>query len=50
VVIADTQDNSAGGEDSNTTGMLRALVECGAQGVLEAGGQDTHEPISQNRQ
>jgi microcystin degradation protein MlrC len=33
VVIADTQDNPGGGGDSNTTGMLRALVECGAQGA-----------------
>ena len=31
VVIADTQDNPGGGGDSNTTGMLRALVACGAQ-------------------
>ena len=33
VVIADTQDNPGGGGDSNTTGMLRALVDCGAQGA-----------------
>ena len=33
VVIADTQDNPGGGGDSNTTGMLRALVACGAQGA-----------------
>lgn len=31
VVIADTQDNPGGGGDSNTTGMLRALVDCGAE-------------------
>ncbi len=31
VVIADTQDNPGGGGDSDTTGMLRALVDCGAQ-------------------
>jgi len=31
VVIADAQDNPGGGGDSNTTGMLRALVACGAQ-------------------
>jgi microcystin degradation protein MlrC len=31
VVIADTQDNPGGGGDSNTTGMLRALVHCDAQ-------------------
>jgi microcystin degradation protein MlrC len=30
VVIADTQDNPGGGGDSDTTGMLRALVACGA--------------------
>ena len=33
VVIADTQDNPGGGGDSNTTGMLRALVNCDAQGA-----------------
>ena len=33
VVIADTQDNPGGGGDSNTTGMLRALVTCEAQGA-----------------
>jgi microcystin degradation protein MlrC len=31
VVIADTQDNPGGGGDSNTTGMLRALVDCHAR-------------------
>jgi microcystin degradation protein MlrC len=31
VVIADTQDNPGAGGDSDTTGMLRALVEAGAQ-------------------
>ena len=31
VVIADTQDNPGGGGDSDTTGMLRALVACGAE-------------------
>lgn len=31
VVIADTQDNPGGGGDSDTTGMLRALISCGAQ-------------------
>jgi len=30
VVIADTQDNPGGGGNSDTTGMLRALVSCGA--------------------
>ncbi|KAA6125831.1 M81 family metallopeptidase [Cupriavidus cauae] len=30
VVIADTQDNPGAGGDSNTTGMLRALVRAGA--------------------
>jgi microcystin degradation protein MlrC len=33
VVIADTQDNPHGGADSNTTGMLRALVRNKAQGA-----------------
>ena len=33
VVIADTQDNPGGGGDSNTTGMLRALMNCDAQGA-----------------
>ncbi|RFC64532.1 M81 family peptidase [Fulvimarina endophytica] len=31
VVIADTQDNPGAGGDSDTTGMLSALVEAGAQ-------------------
>ncbi|MYM56825.1 M81 family metallopeptidase [Thalassovita mangrovi] len=31
IVIADTQDNPGAGGDSNTTGMLRALVKAGAQ-------------------
>ncbi|WP_048645573.1 M81 family metallopeptidase [Nitratireductor soli] len=31
VVIADTQDNPGAGGDSNTTGMLRALLRNGAQ-------------------
>jgi microcystin degradation protein MlrC len=30
-VIADTQDNPGGGGNSDTTGMLRALVACDAQ-------------------
>lgn len=30
VVIADTQDNPGAGGDSNTTGLLRALLACGA--------------------
>jgi len=33
VVIADTQDNPGAGGDSNTTGMLRALIRCKAQGA-----------------
>jgi len=33
VVIADTQDNPHGGADSNTTGMLRALVRNDAKGA-----------------
>jgi microcystin degradation protein MlrC len=31
IVIADTQDNPGAGADSNTTGMLRALLDNGAQ-------------------
>ncbi|MFC0217759.1 M81 family metallopeptidase [Pseudochelatococcus lubricantis] len=31
VIIADTQDNPGAGGDSDTTGMLRALVACGAR-------------------
>ncbi|MBZ4691043.1 MAG: family peptidase [Cereibacter sp.] len=31
VVLADTQDNPGAGGDSDTTGMLRALVEAGAE-------------------
>ncbi|MDR3095972.1 MAG: M81 family metallopeptidase [Paraburkholderia sp.] len=31
IVIADTQDNPGAGADSNTAGMLRALVEANAQ-------------------
>ena len=31
VVIADTQDNPGAGGDSDTTGMLRALIQAGAQ-------------------
>lgn len=31
VVIADTQDNPGAGGNSDTTGMLRALLACGAQ-------------------
>jgi len=34
VVIADTQDNPGAGGDSNTTGMLRAMVELGASGAI----------------
>jgi microcystin degradation protein MlrC len=33
IVLADTQDNPGAGGDSNTTGMLRALVEARAQGA-----------------
>ncbi|ABC22144.1 M81 family metallopeptidase [Rhodospirillum rubrum] len=31
IVIADTQDNPGAGGESDTTGMLRALVACGAR-------------------
>jgi len=37
VVIADTQDNPGAGGDSNTTGMLRALVAADAQNALLGG-------------
>jgi len=33
VIIADTQDNPGGGGDSNTTGMLHALLENRAEGA-----------------
>lgn len=33
VIIADTQDNPGAGGNSDTTGMLRALVSCDAQGA-----------------
>lgn len=31
IVIADTQDNPGAGGSSDTTGMLRALIQCGAE-------------------
>ena len=34
VVMADTQDNPGAGGDSDTTGMLRALIEVNYQGVV----------------
>ncbi|MCJ8139123.1 M81 family metallopeptidase [Falsirhodobacter halotolerans] len=34
VVIADTQDNPGAGADSNTTGMIRAMVAAGARGAI----------------
>lgn len=34
VVIADVEDNPGGGGSSDTTGLLRALVDGGAQGAL----------------
>jgi microcystin degradation protein MlrC len=33
VILADTQDNPGVGGDSNTTGLLHALLKAGAQGV-----------------
>ena len=33
VVIADTQDNPGGGGNSDTTGLLRALIACKAEGA-----------------
>lgn len=37
VIIADTQDNPGAGGDSNTTGMLAALVASGAEGAILGG-------------
>ncbi|MDK3019875.1 M81 family metallopeptidase [Pseudodonghicola flavimaris] len=34
VVISDTQDNPGAGADSNTTGMIRAMVALGAKGAI----------------
>jgi len=34
VVIADTQDNPGGGGPGDTTGLLRALIDAGADGAL----------------
>ncbi len=34
VVISDTQDNPGAGADSDTTGMLRAMIAAGARGAL----------------
>ncbi|WP_417679147.1 M81 family metallopeptidase [Pseudodonghicola sp.] len=34
VVISDTQDNPGAGADSNTTGMIRAMVALGARGAI----------------
>lgn len=42
VVIADTQDNPGAGGDSNTTGMLRALVRHGAQRAALGNMVDPH--------
>ena len=36
VVIADAQDNAGAGASSDTTGLLSALVESDAQGVILA--------------
>ncbi len=36
VVLADTQDNPGAGASSDTTGMLRALIDAGAQGAAIA--------------
>lgn len=41
IVIADTQDNPGAGGSSDTTGMLRALVACGAE---EAALGNFHDP------
>ncbi|MFV0473286.1 MAG: M81 family metallopeptidase [Pikeienuella sp.] len=34
VIISDTQDNPGAGADSNTTGMLRALIKAGADAAI----------------
>jgi microcystin degradation protein MlrC len=34
VILVDTQDNPGAGADSNTAGLLRAMVEAGAPGAL----------------
>ena len=36
VVLADAQDNAGGGANSDTTGLLRALIEEGAEGAVLA--------------
>jgi microcystin degradation protein MlrC len=36
VILADTQDNPGGGGSSDTTGILRALIEAGADGAVLA--------------
>jgi len=36
VVLADAQDNAGGGANSDTTGLLRALIEAGAEGAVLA--------------
>ncbi|MGM0583884.1 MAG: M81 family metallopeptidase [Pseudomonadota bacterium] len=42
VIIADTQDNPGAGADSDTTGMLRALITAGAPAALG----NLHDPES----
>jgi microcystin degradation protein MlrC len=34
IILADTQDNPGGGGPGDTVGLLRALIECGADGAL----------------
>ncbi len=34
VILSDTQDNPGAGADSDTTGMLRAMIDAGASGAL----------------
>ena len=36
VVLADAQDNAGGGANSDTTGLLRALIEARAEGAVLA--------------
>jgi microcystin degradation protein MlrC len=42
VILADTQDNPGAGADSDTTGMLRALIAAGADAALG----NLHDPAS----
>ncbi len=49
VVIADTQDNPGAGGNSDTTGMLRALIDCRAQGAAIGIIVDPHAAVAAHR-